>query len=484
MDLGQGNVINYAIRGALLDVDNMEDFYDVALNPETSEFNAAAMTVLGFEGKYYGLPYTMEFSMMFVREDIIGEYDIEIPETWDDLINAGVELSGANMEIGLKNDYRIFLYQNGGDLFADNGMRINLDSNIALKSFNDMCNMFTEYKHSYNYSFSNRFRSGEMPIGIQPYVSTYNQLKVFATEIEGKWGMYPVPGIPTGEYDENGNAIVDHTSVASVSATVIVAGCENKDNAWEYLKWQTGSTAQSQYAEKMVSVLGDSGKQATANLVALESLTWTTDEYAEIKYQVNNLAAIPNYPGLYIVDRYTDFAFLAAYNDKADPVTELRSYITTINKEITRKRKEFGLEVLEFDGRTVESLALKRRLQTEMLLTEGEVDHVLPQQGSIDTEYIEVTYKLSEATRKKYSAEIARILKAVKEDDIENERLNSEVLEDLYEIVPDLEKMASDNMLGAEDRKACQALLEFINGNESTATKGAIQWYENYKLYE
>lgn len=482
--LVQSNVINYAIRGALLDIDNMEDFYDIALNPETTEFNEAAMIVLGFEGKYYGLPTTMEFPMMFVREDVIGAYNIEIPETWDDLITAGVQLSGLNMEIGLLNDYRLFLYQNGGELFADDGMRINLDSNVALKSFNDMCNMFTEYKYSYNYSFANRFRSGEMPIGIQPYVTTYNQLKVFATEIDGKWGMYPVPGIATGEYDENGNEIIDHSSVTTVTATVIVAGCDDKDDAWEFLKWQTGSTAQSQYAEKMVSVLGDSGKQATANLVALQSLTWTTAEYAEIQYQVNNLASIPNYPGYYIVDRYTNFAFLAAYNNNADPVTELRSYITSINKEITRKRKEFGLEVLEFNGETVENLALKRRLQVEYLLNEGEVIHVIPQENSNDTEYIELKYTLSDAVKNKYSEEIARILKAVKEDNIEDERLNSEILEDLYEILPDLQKMADDTTFGQEDQKACDALLEFINGNEAKGIKGAIQWYENYKLYE
>ena len=482
--LAQSNVINYAIRGALLDVDNMPDFYDVALNPETTEFSEAAMVVLGFEGKYYGLPRTMEFPMMFVREDIIGAYGIEIPETWDDLITAGVELSGLNMEIGLLNDYRVFLYQNGGDLFADGGMRINLDSNVALKSFNDMCEMFTEYRYSYNYSFANRFRSGEMPIGIQPYVSTYNQLKVFATEINGKWGIYPVPGTPTGEYDEKGNEIIDHSSVTTVTATVIVAGCSDKDKAWEFLKWQTGSKAQSQYAEKMVSVLGDSGKQATANLVALQSLTWTTAEYAEISYQVNNLASIPNYPGYYIVDRYTSFAFLAAYNSKADPVTELRSYITSINKEITRKRNEFGLEVLEFDGKPVENLALKRRLQTTYLINNGEVVHVVPQTNSNDTEYIEVTYKLSDAVKSKYSEEIARILKAIKEDDVGSERLNAEILEDLYEILPDVQRMADDTTLSAEDQRACDAILEFINGNAETGIKGAIQWYENYKLYE
>ena len=45
----------------------------------------------------------------------------------------------------------------------------------------------------------------------------------------------------------------------------------------------------------------------------------------------------------------------------ANPITELQSYITTINKEITRKRAEFGLETLEL-GQT---LAEKRLMQVE-----------------------------------------------------------------------------------------------------------------------
>ena len=56
----------------------------------------------------------------------------------------------------------------------------------------------------------------------------------------------------------------------------------------------------------------------------------------------------------------TSFAFLAALNNGADPVEELQSYITTINKEITRKREEFGLETLDYVGQT---LAQKRMTQ-------------------------------------------------------------------------------------------------------------------------
>ena len=63
--------------------------------------------------------------------------------------------------------------------------------------------------------------------------------------------------------------------------------------------------------------------------------------------QYSNLKATPEYPGSYIVTRYVQFAFLAAYNESADPVDSLLSNVIYINKEITRKRQEFGLDTLE-----------------------------------------------------------------------------------------------------------------------------------------
>ena len=88
-------------------------------------------------------------------------------------------------------------------------------------------------------------------------------------------------------------------------------------------------------------------------------------EYMQGKGKFNNLAAIPNYPGAYIVARYTNFAFLDAFNNGADPTTALSDYIDIINEEITRKREEFALETLEA-GQT---LAQKRMAQAEEELT-------------------------------------------------------------------------------------------------------------------
>ena len=359
--IGQGDVINYAIRGALMNIEHLEGFDDAC-----ADFNEAAMIVLGIEDAdknfhYYGLPETQGFSMMFVREDILADLNIDIPRTWEDLKEAVPILQANNMEIGMPKDSNIFLYQSGGELFADDGMRINLDSNVALDSFNTMCEMFTMYSFPIAYDFANRFRTGEMPIGIADYTGAYNQLKVFATEIEGLWGFYPLPGVA----DEEGN--INNVAVSGVSAICMINGCDNIEDSWEFMKWHVDDQCQIEYSNEMVAILGPSAKHPTANMSALASLPWTAEEYEQISLQFNSLASIPNYPGAYIIGRYTSFAFLAAYNEKADPVTEIQSYIKIINAEITHKREEFGLETLK-DGQT---LAEKRMEEAEQKLFEA-----------------------------------------------------------------------------------------------------------------
>ena len=383
LGLGQGDVINYAIRSALLEVDTIannvgeQKVKDGALATNTewtdtiSSFNDAAMLVLGVENPdgdmhYYGLPEAQGFTMMFVRIDILAENDIPVPETWDDILAAIPDLQAKNMMIGLSTDYSVFLYQDNGDLYADGGMRINLDSKKGLTAFERMCNMFTQYNFPYTYDAANRFRTGEMPILIADYVGMYNQLKVFATEIEGLWEFRPMPG--TLYVDENGETKINNQTVSSVAASVIVKGCQNETGAWNYIRWFTGANCQQEYSNEMVAIIGPAAKYNTANREALAELPWTTAELKQIQAQFENLASVPNYPGSYILGRYTQFAFLSAYNDNANPSESLMSYITTINKEITRKRKEFGLETLEVD----ETLASKRMEQSMGLLEKFE----------------------------------------------------------------------------------------------------------------
>lgn len=334
----QGDPIQYAIRNATLPLNDFDTFDEV-----TSRFSQSAMVPLTLYGTTYALPETQTFNMLFYRKDVFAELGIDIPKTWDDLMAAVPYLQYNNMIVGIPKElagYELFLYQMGGELYADNGMRIN-DSNTALEAFDTLCSYFTQYSFPVTYDFANRFRTGEMPIGFADYVGMYNQLSIFATEIKDLWEFVPVIGME----DENGN--INNTSISSVTAMMMMNGCEKKDNAWKFMDWYVSADTQSNYANEMVAIVGQGAMYATANKEALESLPWSTTDLNNILAQYNNLAAIPEMPGGYIITRYVQFAFLDAYNNNADPVESFLGYVDDINKEITRKRKEFFLDTLE-----------------------------------------------------------------------------------------------------------------------------------------
>ncbi len=387
---GDGDVINYAIRGALQGLndklcknckehgketlkyvdggdyhcdecgadgaDNWEIFFDT-FEEVTARFSDAATIPLTLYGETFAIPETQTFPMLFYRKDILSDLGLEVPETWDDVLAMIPVLQYNNMEVGLTADYLTYLYQMGGELYADNGMRVNLDNNLSLEAFEMMCNMFTMYSLPYSYDFANRFRTGEIPIAISSYTA-YNQLVVFATEIAGLWGFTTIPGMP----QEDGT--INNTAVSSVVGVVIMEGSKHKENAWDFIDWYTDAEFQAAYSNELVAVLGDAGMNPTANIEALEELSWTSEEYNELRTQFDALTAVPNYPGSYIIGRYTDFAFKDAYNNNANPAESLLSYINIINKEFSRKREEFNLETLEIG----ENLAEKRIRQARELI--------------------------------------------------------------------------------------------------------------------
>ena len=366
MGLDSGSVINYAIRSAVLPVTEF-----VKRDPEVlNDFNEATLVPISMYNDIYGVPETVSFSMMFYRKDALVNLGLDVPQTWDDLLTAVPVLQSSNMEIGLSRDYNLFLYQRGGDRWKYEGrdyagtkyadlmqdesfakyfdyMEIGYDTNVALDAFKYMCRFYTDYSFPVTFDGANRFRTGEMPIMIADAVGMYNQLTVFATEIRGLWMFANVPGT------KRSDGTISSVAIAGVSAVVMMNGVEDPEASWRFMKWQIGSDVQSTYGNSMVSLIGPSAKYNTANMGALFKMSWTSEEYANLYAQFNNLATIPNYPGAYIIDRYLNFAFLNAYNDGAEPVEQLQGYVKTINVEITRKRKEFDLPVLE-DGETVD----------------------------------------------------------------------------------------------------------------------------------
>ena len=389
MGLGSSDGINYAIRDAVVGVSGNDPhltkeqnavfantyytYKDENGNYETtteyrgengltftsSEFNKAvdgnyvnaAMDTVTLLDVAYGIPQEMTFAMMFYRMDVLAELEQEVPETWGDLLSILPVLQTSNMSIGVNYIAALdfMMYQKGGNMWKYTdipeyaGAKIDLDSNVALESFDFVCSLYSDYSFPISYDAANRFRTGEMPIIIGDYISQYNQLVVYATEIEGLWGFCPLPGSKL----EDGS--VNYNSLAGVTATVMLHGCDNMLAAWQYMQWQTSADIQSSYGNSMVALIGPSAKYQAANINAIRNLSWTATERAAIEDQMANLSSIVNYPGSYIISRYMKFAFLDAVNNGADPIEALSGYIDAINAEITRKREEFDLPTLDAD---------------------------------------------------------------------------------------------------------------------------------------
>ena len=179
-----------------------------------------------------------------------------------------------------------------------------------------------------------------MPLIVSDYVSVYNTLTVFATEIKGLWEFTHIPATVRIDGTQNYN------SIATVGATIMLHGCKNPAAAWQYMKWQTSAEVEATYGNRMVALIGPSAKYAAANLGAIRLLSWTTKERDAIEEQIRHLSGIVNYPGSYIIARYTNFAFLDVVNKSADPIDSILNYVPTINAELTRKREEFNMKTL------------------------------------------------------------------------------------------------------------------------------------------
>lgn len=341
--LTEQQVMNFAIRNAVVDLSQFPDF-----NEQYKKFYKSAFEGVTYLDGIYGIPEQQTFMMMFYRKDILEELGLEIPKTWEDVKDIIPILQTNNYDFYLPSVsaaptlFPSLVYQNGGDVYLGEGKDFGIETGLfeeeAMTTFKDLTQFFTSYQLAVSADFSNRFRTGEMPIGIAPYV-TYTQLQVFASEIKGLWGFAPIPGVqkPNGE--------IDNTCIATTNQSIILNSVKDKDAAWEFVKWWTSDDTQLEYATTIESIIGTAARYPAANPNVIKQLPWTKEEIASLTAQLENTKGLPEVPGAYMTTRMVDYAFKNVVTDGQNPREALFLNAKTINKELDKKREEFGLSV-------------------------------------------------------------------------------------------------------------------------------------------
>lgn len=334
--------VNLAMRGVLYDLRQFDDCDEVL-----GRFQKGAEIPYCYKNGLYALPDTQSFYMMFYRKDIFNEYNLKVPETWDDFEETSKLLMRHNMSVWLQNTpatsniqvnagvgsnnvFPSLLLQRGLSLYTEDGRSTTLLTSDCMETFEYWTNYYTKLKLPITQDFYNRFRVGTTPMGIMPY-TFYTTLKTAAPEIDGLWGMTEIPGTVR----EDGT--ISHISSGGGTGCAILQQSKNPEAAWEFLKWWTSVDTQRTFSNDIESILGPSGRVALANVEAISGLTWDDGAVDELLNAWSDVVEVPEYPGSYYVSRSIYQGFWNVVNGQENPKSMLMRYGKEADQEMERK---------------------------------------------------------------------------------------------------------------------------------------------------
>ncbi|MBQ2930095.1 MAG: extracellular solute-binding protein [Clostridia bacterium] len=345
--LNQATAQDFAMRGAIVDLSQYADYKEYV-----SRYSEGVLHATQYGDSAYGIPEQVSFQMLFYREDVLEELGLTVPTTWDEVMEMIPVLNRENYEFYMPstrvatglNVFQAMIYQNDGEIYegegADYGIASALHTDEAMEAFKWFTDLFTVHGLEVQADFSNRFRTGEMPIGVTDY-TTYCTLEIFAPEIKGLWSFSAFPG----SVKEDGS--IDNTYVADTVQTVIMNGADDKDAAWAFVKWWNDTAQQTSYATTLEAIMGAAARYPAADPNVIRNLPWSNAESTQLLAQYDSLTSMPAVPGYYMNTRMISYAFEDVVADLANPRETLYLNIRDINKELTKKREEFGLNTAE-----------------------------------------------------------------------------------------------------------------------------------------
>ena len=331
-----------AIRGALQDLTEFEDFWSVA-----NRFAPGALVPYILDDGVYAMPETLEFHALVYRTDVFDALDLEVPDTWDDVIGILPTLQRYDMNFyyptsggtALKWFYQTspLIFQHNGTLYAEDGLSTTINSENSVKGLELLGDLYTTYSLDEQVErFYNSFRYNKLPVGIIDF-GTYMQLKNAAPELVGQWELAPYPGIYNEETDT-----VDRWYVGNGTGGVMFNNSSDPEGAWEFMKWWTSFEVQTDFGYTLQSTYGPEFLWLSGNVDAVASSPIDNKDKQVILEQIKWLRDVPRTPGQYMLERGLSNIWNTVTFDGVPVRVAIDREVIVINREIKRKLVEFG----------------------------------------------------------------------------------------------------------------------------------------------
>lgn len=331
-----------AIRGALVDLTEFEDFAEIA-----GRYTEGLLVPSTIGDGIYSLPETMNFWVLFYRTDILDKLGLEVPDTIEDVKNMlpQLQMRGLNFfypaagTTATKNFHMTtpLLFQYGATLYGEFAGATTINSEEGVAGFTELTDLFTIYNIPSDVpNFYQHFRNGDIPIGIADY-GVYNLLTNAAPEIANSWSISVIPGI-----EQEDGTVSRYSSGGAESTIMFVSDEEREAKAWEFMKWWSSADVQAEFGQTLQITYGSEYIWNTANTEAFNMLPWKTEDKKVIAEQSEWINEAPRILGTYMLERELSNAFYAVVNS-GDSIREtLDDAVKRIDRETERKLEEFG----------------------------------------------------------------------------------------------------------------------------------------------
>lgn len=330
-----------ASRGALYDLTQFPDFWSVA-----NRFVPGSFVSYLYNEGIYAIPETLNFHSVIYRKDILANLGLTPPDTWTDVVDMLPTLQRFGMNfyhnISTGDGYKWFfqtaplIFQNGGKLYTDNGLKTAIDEPNSVKGLQALGNLFIAYSLDPQVnSFFNSFRSSTLPIGIVD-LENYILIKNGAPELDGQWGLSAYPGT------KNAEGTVERWYIANGSGGIIFNDSDMIADSWTFLKWWTEYETQIDYTYTLRSTYGKQFVWMSSNVDAVKDSPFPQGDKEVILEQIKWLRDVPRTPGQYLLERsisdiWNDMVFKGI---SAQVAVDEKSI--AINREIRKKMSELG----------------------------------------------------------------------------------------------------------------------------------------------